>query len=140
MASWVGFYSTTTGLASGADASLGSTRAFRPSRLILQPRNRIYERRFYRDLRRDAEVRQRLFPDLPPLKLPRRLNLVQFDDLYTGPRNGFAGAIDYYSHSSAFRFVPHIPVPTLLLTARAWIWHLIAFPQILPSRSVPLPI
>ncbi len=88
------------------------------SRLILQPRNRIYERRFYRDLRRDAEVRQRRFPDLPPLDLPRRLNLVQFDDLYTGPRNGFAGAIDYYRHSSAFRFVPRIPVPTLLIAAR----------------------
>ena len=42
----------------------------------------------------------------------------EFDDLYTGPRNGFAGAMDYYRQSSAFRFVPRIPIPTLLLTAR----------------------
>lgn len=90
----------------------------RCSALISQPRNRVYERRFVRDLVRLAERRQALFPDLPALRLPRQMTLRDFDDLYTAPRNGFAGVADYYRRASAFPLIPHITVPTLILTSR----------------------
>ncbi len=33
------------------------------------------------------------------------------------PRNGFAGADDYYARCSAHQFLPHIRVPTLVVHA-----------------------
>ncbi len=63
----------------------------RCAELLLLPRNRVYERRFLRALLRDAVLRQRYFPDLPPLKFPESLTVVLFDEHYTAPRNGFAG-------------------------------------------------
>jgi predicted alpha/beta-fold hydrolase len=86
--------------------------------LLAQPWNRIYESNFVRDLLVQARQRQRLFPDLPPLRFPSRLTLRLFDDLYTAPRSGFADAEDYYRRSSCAALVPHVPVPALVLTAR----------------------
>lgn len=44
-------------------------------------------------------------------------NLWEYDDRFTARRNGFAGADDYYSKSSALNFLPDIRVPTLVLTS-----------------------
>jgi len=87
--------------------------------LLSQPRNRIYEDRFIRELLYDARQRQRFFPDLPPLNFPRcRLTMRAFDDLYTAPRSGFADALDYYRTASSAPLIPQIELPTLILTAR----------------------
>jgi predicted alpha/beta-fold hydrolase len=86
--------------------------------LLSLPRNRIYEGNFLRDLLIEARHRQRFFPDLPPLRLPRRLTIRLFDDLYTAPRSGFADALDYYHRASCIALVPNIQIPTLILTAR----------------------
>jgi predicted alpha/beta-fold hydrolase len=85
--------------------------------LLRRPANRLYERLFLRDLIREAEQRQRHFPDLPPLRWARRMTLPLFDDLYTAPRHGFADSTDYYRKASSQSFVPHIEVPTLIMTA-----------------------
>ena len=82
------------------------------------PRNRIYDQYFVRLLVQDAWRRQQYFPDLPPLRFPRRMTTRLFDDLYTAPRNGFADALDYYRRSSALPLIGRIRVPTLILTAR----------------------
>jgi predicted alpha/beta-fold hydrolase len=88
------------------------------SALLSLPQNRIYEDNFLRDLLIAARQRQRFFPDLPPLRLPRRLTMRLFDDLYTAPRSGFADALDYYHKASCAALVPNIPIPALILTAR----------------------
>jgi predicted alpha/beta-fold hydrolase len=88
------------------------------SRLLERPGNRIYEKRFVRGLAEDAVRRRRYFPDLPEVRLPRRMTLRQFDDLYTAPRSGFAGVADYYRRASSLPLIPRIPVPALILTAR----------------------
>jgi predicted alpha/beta-fold hydrolase len=90
----------------------------RCAELILLPRNRMYERAFTAGLVRAALLRRQHFPDLPPLSFPEPLNLVLFDEHYTAPRNGFAGAQDYYRRASSFPLIPDIPIPTLILTAR----------------------
>ncbi len=90
----------------------------RCAQLIMLPKNRLYERRFTRDLVRDALRRQRLFPDLPPVNFPRDLTLIGFDDLYTAPRNGFRDAADYYRRASSFPLLGQIKLPTLMVTAR----------------------
>jgi predicted alpha/beta-fold hydrolase len=86
--------------------------------LLARPHNRFYEQRFVRELSTAARRRQQLFPDLPPLRLPARLSLRLFDELYTAPRGGFASADDYYHKCSAFSLIPCIAVPALILTAR----------------------
>src|SRR5262249_35064204 len=90
----------------------------RCSDLLALPRNRVYEQRFARDLVRSARRRQYSFPDLPPVRFPDLLTVRGFDDLYTAPRSGFADAVDYYRRASSLPLIPHIPVPTLILTAR----------------------
>jgi len=80
--------------------------------------NRIYERYFLRGLVAQFRQRRRHFPDLPPVILPRRLTLRLYDDRVTARDWGFAGASDYYRRASAGPLVPHIRVPTLVLTAR----------------------
>jgi hypothetical protein len=87
------------------------------SRRLALPENRFYDRRFVALLRADVEERRRLFPDLPPIELPPRLTLFEFDDLYTAPRCGFAGALDYYTRASSAPLVPRIAVPCTVLFA-----------------------
>jgi predicted alpha/beta-fold hydrolase len=90
----------------------------RSADLLSLPRNRLYEAAFIRGLAAAARLRQHYFPDLPPLRLPSRLSLRLFDELYTAPRCGFAGAADYYRRASSFGLVGCITVPTFILTAR----------------------
>jgi uncharacterized protein len=86
--------------------------------LIAQSRNRLYNTYFVRELVRDAQQRQRFFPDLQPIRFPPGLSIRQFDELYTAPRWGFADAHDYYRQASSFPLIPRILVPTFILTAR----------------------
>jgi predicted alpha/beta-fold hydrolase len=90
----------------------------RCSLMLSRPRNRVYEVHFLRELVVLARRRQRLFAGQPPLRLPRRLTLRIFDDLYTAPRGGFADALDYYRRASSLPLIPRIPVPAWILTAR----------------------
>jgi uncharacterized protein len=86
--------------------------------LLALPKNRIYEDNFLRDLTQQARLRQRYFPDLPPLRFPRRMTIRLFDELYTAPRSGFDDAQDYYQKASCAALIPRIQVPTLILTSR----------------------
>src|SRR5262249_5576680 len=51
-------------------------------------------------------------------RFPKPLTLRLFDELYTAPRSGFAGALDYYRRASSLPFIPRIGVPALIMTAR----------------------
>lgn len=48
--------------------------------------------------------------------------VLEFDDRHVAPRNGFAGAADYYAKCSALDFLPAIEVPTLLIHAEDDPW------------------
>lgn len=86
--------------------------------LISAPRNRLYERQFVRGLVDAALLRQRHFPDFALPTISHKMTLVGFDDVYTAPRNGFAGAAEYYRLASSLPLIPAIALPTLILTAR----------------------
>jgi predicted alpha/beta-fold hydrolase len=86
--------------------------------LLEEPRNWVYERYYLHGLVHRLRQRRRFFPDLPPVRLPRRLTLRLFDELVTARDWGFAGAADYYRRVSALPLLPRIAVPTLILTAR----------------------
>jgi predicted alpha/beta-fold hydrolase len=87
------------------------------ARLLAQPANRLYERRFVRLLRTDVLDRHARFPDLPRVELPEDLSLYAFDNLYTAPQCGFRNADDYYACCSAAPLVPQITIPCHILFA-----------------------
>ena len=41
-----------------------------------------------------------------------------FDEVYTAPRWGYAGALDYYRQASSLSLLSRIRLPTLIVTAR----------------------
>jgi len=110
----------------GAPAALLGVCAVSPSldleetvRNLGRTPNRPYEWNFVRGLRRLVERKKELYPALYDIRGLERLRTVRdFDELYTAPHGGFAGADDYYARSSALPFVPRIRVPTLIIHAR----------------------
>lgn len=85
-------------------------------------RNAAYQRYLLLNLRR--EFRQ------APLDLPARdrrrvlgqTTVFGFDETWTAPRNGFAGARDYYRRCSSAPLLAAIETPTLLIHARDDPW------------------
>jgi predicted alpha/beta-fold hydrolase len=86
--------------------------------LLDLPQNRLYNRHFVRALVSQVRRRQRLFPDLPAVRFPRRMTVRLFDELHTAPLWGFNDALDYYRRISSRPLLGRITVPTLILTAR----------------------
>jgi predicted alpha/beta-fold hydrolase len=89
------------------------------SRFLEQGFSRIYVRHFLRGLKQKAFATLDRHPHLPidRARVERAGTFWEFDDVFTGPLHGFAGADDYYSRSSSIHFVPNIRVPTLLHSA-----------------------
>ena len=78
--------------------------------------NRVYTRHFLRTL--IAKARAKHLCHGGGFDLARTLaatSLFDFDDAYTGPVHGFAGALDYWRRASAKPFISAIQLPTLLL-------------------------
>lgn len=81
-------------------------------------RNLAYQFNFMRNLRGRMRRKVRAWPgafDLAPLRSTWTIR--QFDEVYTAPHHGFAGASDYYHRASALRVVERIRIPALILAA-----------------------
>jgi predicted alpha/beta-fold hydrolase len=80
-------------------------------------RNALYQRYLLRRMREDA-----LSP-VAALSAAQRegartaQNVVEFDERVTAPRNGFAGAAEYYARNSAKRFLGAVRAPMLVIHA-----------------------
>ncbi|MDE3055070.1 MAG: alpha/beta fold hydrolase [Verrucomicrobiota bacterium] len=83
--------------------------------LLSQPENGIYERYFYRLLRKGVLYLQKTFSDVPKIYLPPRLKIYEFDQLYTVPVCGFRTAEDYYERCSSLYLIEEIGVPCTIL-------------------------
>lgn len=85
--------------------------------------NRIYDRYFLRSLKRRLRTKLALHPpEAAQLTLFHRglaaPTLLDFDDAFTGPLNGFADAAEYYRTASTGDLVGALRVPTLLIHAQ----------------------
>lgn len=82
------------------------------------PANRVYARRFLRNLREKVRQKQQQFPGtLDDYHAAQITTLRAFDDSYTAPVHGFADAVDYYARSSSKPFLSGIRIPTLIVNA-----------------------
>lgn len=82
--------------------------------------NLLYRHRFLRTLRAKMFGKSRRFPDeVPdPSGLPALCSFREFDDRFTAPLHGFAGAEDYWKRASSLPLLESLSVPSLLLNAR----------------------
>jgi predicted alpha/beta-fold hydrolase len=80
--------------------------------------NAVYQWNFMRNLKRRMRRKAQVWPgryDTTPLAGLRTVRA--FDDAYTAPHHGFAGAADYYQRASALRVVDRIRVPALIIAS-----------------------
>ena len=87
-------------------------------RAIENRANFAYQWNFIRNLRGRMRRKVQAWPgafDLTPLG--GIWTIRRFDDVYTAPHHGFAGASDYYYKASAMRVIDRIRIPALILTA-----------------------
>jgi predicted alpha/beta-fold hydrolase len=83
-----------------------------------RPENRLYERRFLRNLLKRFRRKVRLFPRaFDPNRTVGIRSLRDFDHRITALYSGFLSAEDYYYRAAAARVVDRIAVPTLILHA-----------------------
>jgi predicted alpha/beta-fold hydrolase len=84
---------------------------------ISKPSNWIYAQRFLKSLRKKVIDKSRIMQELDARGLEKIKTLREFDDHFTGPIHGFKNALDYYEQCSAIRFVQHISIPSLIISA-----------------------
>lgn len=84
---------------------------------IAMRRNRVYHWNLLRAMKAEALAPAAELAPSERLAITGARTIVEFDDRFVAPRNGFAGAADYYARCSAERFLPAIRVPTLIVHA-----------------------
>ena len=80
--------------------------------------NLLYQWNFVKDLKACMRRKDRVWPgrfDLSKLGAIRTVR--EFDEAYTAPYFGFAGADDYYHRASAMRIIDRIRIPARVITA-----------------------
>ncbi len=92
----------------------------------------VYRTRFLRTLKQKSVEKLARFPGEADVAAVRRARtLYAFDEALTAPVHGFVGARDYYAQSSSGRFVEHVRVPLLLLSAED--------DPFIPAQCIPRP-
>jgi uncharacterized protein len=85
---------------------------------IERRQNRIYEWNFCRNLQGRMRRKVRATPGLFDLTgLWKVWSIRSFDERYTAPHHGFAGASDYYHRASAMRVIEKVARPALIVSA-----------------------
>ena len=80
--------------------------------------NFVYQWNFVRGLKARMRRKAAAHPGRFALeRLPTVRTVRQFDEYFTAPHFGFAGASDYYHRASAMRVIDRIAVPALIITA-----------------------
>jgi hypothetical protein len=88
------------------------------ARRLAKRSNRIYMRRFIRKLGEKVAAKAARYPGQVRLAdFAGITTFEEFDDRYTAPVHGFAGAADYWARAACIPFLPAIRVPTLVLNA-----------------------
>jgi len=86
---------------------------------IISLQNRLYDIRFRQTLIQKMKEKQKQFPeDILSIDLEKVKNLWDFDEYFTGPLHGFAGAEDYYAQCNSLQFLGRNRIPTLMITAQ----------------------
>ena len=87
-------------------------------RALERRQNVVYQWNFVRGLKARMRRKEACQPGRLPIERLAEVQTVrQFDELFTAPHFGFAGADDYYHRASAMRVIDRVRVPALVITA-----------------------
>lgn len=89
---------------------------------LMQPRNWLYHRYLLRQMQAEALAAPGEISPAERAAIVSADSVFAYDEQVIAPRNGFAGADDYYRQCSGLRFLPAIKTPTLLVHARDDPW------------------
>ena len=92
------------------------------ARRIMSRRNAVYHARFIKRMKAESTADGARLTEDERRAIDRAQTVYEFDRDFVGPRNGYAGADDYYADTAGRRFIPAIAVPTLLIHARNDPW------------------
>lgn len=81
-------------------------------------KNHFYERYFMTALREDVAYRHESFHELPPIRIPPDMTLLEFNEFYIAPQSGYDNVHDYYNACSSCRLVHNISVSCSILFSR----------------------
>lgn len=113
-----GIYSLPENLIAGIAIS-APVDLYSSSFALIRKENILYTNRFLKSLHQKLVEKNQQFPEIFDLTLFSDINnLRDFDDVYTGPLNGFDGADDYYKKCSAGQFLEEVKIPALILNAK----------------------
>ena len=87
------------------------------ARRLMARRNAFYHRIILFHMKAESVAPAAALTDGERKTIAEAPNVVAFDDRFVSPRNGFAGAADYYAHCSAGRYLDAIVTPTLVIHA-----------------------
>ena len=87
------------------------------SRRFLEPRNLVYHRYLLRGMQEEALGEGAALTEEERRVIPEVRSILEFDERIVAPRNGYAGAADYYAKNHARQFLAAIPVTTLVIHA-----------------------
>lgn len=88
-------------------------------RALERRQNVVYQWNFVRGLKARMRRKHQCQPGRFPLdRLPAVRTVREFDEAFTAPHFGFAGAEDYYHRASAMRVIDRVRVPALIITAK----------------------
>lgn len=104
------------------------------SRRFLEARNRVYHWYLLRHMKAECMAPGAVLSEAERRRVRAARSIYEYDDVFVGPRNGYANAEEYYAANMARRFLPDIRHPTLAIHSRddpwipadaytAYAWH-----------------
>jgi len=85
---------------------------------LMAKENWLYEQRFVQSLKKKIARKRSLYPErCGSAELREIKNIIQFDEFFTAPLNGFKDATEYWQRSSCEPLLAGLAVPTLLVSA-----------------------
>lgn len=92
------------------------------ARRLLSPRNKIYHHWLLQQIKKESSAPGAALTETERTAIARAKTIWDYDDRFIAPRNGFAGASDYYARTAGAQFVRNIRTPTLMIHARNDPW------------------
>ncbi|HYB13410.1 MAG TPA: alpha/beta fold hydrolase [Myxococcota bacterium] len=87
------------------------------SQRFLAPRNRFYRASLLRAMKRESTLPGAELSSRERAAIFEARSVLEFDEHFVAPRNGYASAQEYYAKNSAVKFLRSIRVPTLVIHA-----------------------
>jgi hypothetical protein len=87
------------------------------SNRFLAPRNCVYHWQLLRSMKREALEEGGRLTDAERRAVASARSILEFDEKFVAPRNGYPSAAAYYADNMARRFLARVEVPTLVIHA-----------------------